>query len=255
MGAAADGFIATTSLPVVVAPLSAFSNQRRSKLAFSLCINAIAATDTPDPWQAAHYFRFEFIRVSPPFAAPQRCILVNSVHLSAYSLSGYDAPKAAAPIQHAITRRLHNKHIRAHWHEILRLATSIKQGTVTASLMLRKLGSYPRQNGLAVALRELGRIARTLFILDWLQSVEQRRRVHAGLNKGKVRNALARAVFFYRFEKQRYRASGLILVTAAIVLWNTVYMERATGALRGHGHLADDRYCNTCRRLAGNTST
>ncbi|MCY6665552.1 Tn3 family transposase, partial [Escherichia coli] len=36
-------------------------------------------------------------------------------------------------------------------------------GTVTASLMLRKLGSYPRQNGLAVALRELGRIERTLF--------------------------------------------------------------------------------------------
>jgi hypothetical protein len=27
---------------------------------------------------------------------------------------------------------------------------------VTASLMLRKLGSYPRQNGLTVALRELG---------------------------------------------------------------------------------------------------
>ena len=42
---------------------------------------------------------------------------------------------------------------------------------------------YPRQNGLAVALRELGRIERTLFILDWLQSVELRRRVHAGLNK------------------------------------------------------------------------
>ena len=36
----------------------------------------------------------------------------------------------------------------------------------------------------AVALRELGRIERTLFILDWLQSVELRRRVHAGLNKG-----------------------------------------------------------------------
>ncbi|MCD6893627.1 Tn3 family transposase, partial [Escherichia coli] len=52
---------------------------------------------------------------------------------------------------------LNIKHVRAHWDEILRLATSIKQGTVTASLMLRKLGSYPRQNGLAVALRELGR--------------------------------------------------------------------------------------------------
>jgi TnpA family transposase len=58
------------------------------------------------------------------------------------------------------------KYIRAHWDEILRLAASIRQGTVTASLMLRKLSSYPRQNGLAVALRELGRIERTLFALD-----------------------------------------------------------------------------------------
>jgi hypothetical protein len=62
------------------------------------------------------------------------------------------------------------KHIWRNWDEVLRLATSIRQGTVTASLMLRKLGSYPRQNGLAVALRELGRIERTLFILDWLQN-------------------------------------------------------------------------------------
>lgn len=60
------------------------------------------------------------------------------------------------------------KHILAHWDDILRLATSIKQGSVTASLMVRKLSSYPRQNGLAVALRELGRIERTMFILDWL---------------------------------------------------------------------------------------
>ena len=143
---------------------------------------------------------------------------------------------------------LNIKHVRAHWDEILRLATSIKQGTVTASLMLRKLGSYPRQNGLAVALRELGRIERTLFILDWLQSVELRRRVHAGLNKGEARNALARAVFFNRlgeirdrsFEQQRYRASGLNLVTAAIVLWNTVYLERAAYGLRSNGHAVDD---------------
>jgi TnpA family transposase len=91
--------------------------------------------------------------------------------------------------------------------------------------MLRKLGGYPRQSGLAVALRELGRIERTLFILDWLQSVELRRRVHAGLNKDEVLNALARTVFFNRlgevrdrsFEQQRYRASGLSLVTADIV--------------------------------------
>jgi TnpA family transposase len=141
------------------------------------------------------------------------------------------------------------KHIRAHWDDILRLAASIRQGTVTASLMLRKLGSYPRQNGLAVALRELGRIERTLFALDWMQNVELRRRVQIGLNKGEAKNSLARAVFFNRlgelrdrsFENQRYRASGLNLVVAAIVLWNTVYLARAVQALRDSGKDIDDR--------------
>ena len=60
-------------------------------------------------------------------------------------------------------------------------------------------------------------------------------------------NALARAVFFNRlgelrdrsFENQRYRASGLNLVVAAIVLWNTAYLERVVQALRDIGN-ADD---------------
>ncbi len=101
---------------------------------------------------------------------------------------------------------INQAHLLAHWDEILRLVTSIRQGTVTASLMLRKLGSYPRQNGLALALREVGRIDRTLFLLKWLQNPELRRRVHTGLNKGEARNALARAVFFYRLGEMRDRS-------------------------------------------------
>ncbi|MCW4901867.1 Tn3 family transposase, partial [Enterobacter hormaechei] len=41
------------------------------------------------------------------------------------------------------------------------------------------------------------------------------------------------------FEQQRYRASGLNLVTAAIVLWNTVYLERATQGLVEAGKPVD----------------
>ncbi len=151
-----------------------------------------------------------------------------------------DHPSLSALIGGTVNQKV----ILTHWNEILRLATSIKQGSVTASLMLRKLGSYPRQNGLAVALRELGKIQRTFYMLDWIQDIQLRRRVNAGLNKGEARNALARAVFFNRlgemrdrsFENQRYRASGLNLVTAAIILWNTVYIERAISALKANGH-------------------
>ena len=69
--------------------------------------------------------------------------------------------------------------------------------------------------------------------------------------RGEARNALPRAVFFNRlgeirdrsFEQQRYRASGLNLVTAAIVLWNTVYLERAVCALRQHDRDLDEAMC------------
>ncbi|WP_434965435.1 Tn3 family transposase [Escherichia coli] len=41
-------------------------------------------------------------------------------------------------------------------------------GKIRPSQLLRKLASYPRQNNLAVALREVGRIERTLFIIEWI---------------------------------------------------------------------------------------
>ena len=135
------------------------------------------------------------------------------------------------------------KQILTYWDEILRLATSIEQGTVTASLMLQKLGAYPRQNGLAIALREFGRLERSIFLLQSMSNLQMRRRIHVGLNKGEARNALARDVFFHRLgemrdrthEIQRHRSCGLNLVVSSIVLWNTVCLERAVSALRENG--------------------
>jgi TnpA family transposase len=91
------------------------------------------------------------------------------------------------------------------WDEILRLAASIKAGTVAPSAILRRLAAYPRQNALAKALREIGRLERTLFTFDWISDPALRRRTNAGLNKGEARNALARAVFFHRLGEIRDR--------------------------------------------------
>src|ERR1700722_12529209 len=114
--------------------------------------------------------------------------------------------------------------------------------------LLAESDTYPRQNGLALSIRELGRLERSLFTLQYLKDVDLRRRIHIGLNKGEARNALARAVFFNRlgelrdrtYENQRHRASGLNLVVAAIVLWNTVHLERTIVALRDQGEIISD---------------
>jgi TnpA family transposase len=157
-----------------------------------------------------------------------------------YTLPSVIVPPELAPL---VSGPVNMKMIKAHWQDILRLLTSIRTGTVTASVILRKLAAYPQQNGLAQALRELGKLERTLFTLDWMQDPELRRRSHVGLNKGEQQNALHRAVFFNRlgeirdrsYENQRYRASGLNLMVAAIILWNTVYLQRAVEHLRTRG--------------------
>ena len=133
--------------------------------------------------------------------------------------------------------------IAENWDETLRLAASIKAGTVAPSILMRRLAAYPKQNALAKTLREIGRLERTLFTLDRISDPALRRRTNAGLNKGEARNALARAVFFHRlgeirdrtFENQRYRASGLNLVVSAVILWNTVYLSHAVAELRSSG--------------------
>jgi TnpA family transposase len=105
---------------------------------------------------------------------------------------------------------------------------------------MRQLASYPRQNGVAAALRELGRLERTLFTLDWIEDPDLRRGTSRELNKGESRNSLARAVFIHRlgeirdrtYENQQHRASGLNLLVTAIILWNSRYLDRAITALR-----------------------
>jgi len=138
--------------------------------------------------------------------------------------------------------------IRVHWDEIVRLVASLKAGTVQPSVMLRKLATYERQNQLDLALREIGRVERTIFMLDWLESPELRRRCHAGLNKSEQRHFLTGAICTFKqgriadrtHEAQQFRASGLNLVIAAIVYWNSTYIADAVAHLRAIGEPAPD---------------
>ena len=155
-------------------------------------------------------------------------------------LYSFVKPSCYPTLEPLIAGRIDVPLIRAHWADILRVVASIRTGTVTASVIMRQLASYPRQNGVAAALRELGRMERTLFTLDWIEDPDLRRTTSQELNKGESRNSLARAVFIHRlgeirdrtYENQQHRASGLNLIVTAIILWNTRYLERAVATLR-----------------------
>jgi TnpA family transposase len=113
---------------------------------------------------------------------------------------------------------------------------------------LKRLAAFQRQNQLDLALQELGRIERTLFMVDWLESPELRQRCQAGLNKSEQRHALAQVICTFKQgriadrgqDAQQFRASGLNLVIAAIVYWNSTYLADAVQHLRSHGKPVPD---------------
>ncbi len=143
-------------------------------------------------------------------------------------------------IESLIRGQINMKLIHDNYDDVLRLAHSIREGKVSGALIMGKLGSYTRQNKVAKALREMGRIEKTIFILDYLSDETMRRRIQRGLNKGEAMNALARAIFFGKhgelreraLQDQLQRASALNLLINAISIWNTVYLSKAIEVLK-----------------------
>lgn len=115
--------------------------------------------------------------------------------LSDAKLYTIQKPSEFSKLENLLKGRINTKIIQENFDDVLRLAHSIREGKVPGSLIMGKLGSYARQNKLATALREMGRIEKTFFILDYISNETLRRRIQRGLNKGEAMNGLARCSF------------------------------------------------------------
>ena len=152
---------------------------------------------------------------------------------------------AAAPkeLRGLIGGKVREKLIIENWPDILRAVATMAAGVMPPSQLLRKFASYPRQHELALALREIGRIERTLFVIEWLLDADMQRRANVGLNKGEAHHALKNALRIGRqgeirdrtAEGQHYRMAGLNLLAAIIIFWNTKHLGHAVSARKRAG--------------------
>ena len=147
----------------------------------------------------------------------------------------FDAGGTPQNLKGMIGGKIREGLIASNWPDILRIVATMTAGTVAPSQILRKLASYPRQNDLAVALREVGRVERTLFMLDWVLNADMQRRVQIELNKGEAHHALKNALRIGRqgeiqdrtTEGQHYRMAALNLLAAIVIYWNTARLGEA----------------------------
>lgn len=137
-----------------------------------------------------------------------------------------------------------------HWDEMMRASGSLKLGTIHASELLRSLLRSTRPSALAQAIMEVGRVNKTLYLLHYIDDEDYRRRILTQLNRGEGRHAVARAICYgqrgeirkrYR-EGQEDQLGALGLVTNAVVLWNTLYMQEALLHLRMMGETPEDEH-------------
>ncbi|VEC46330.1 transposase [Klebsiella aerogenes] len=140
--------------------------------------------------------------------------------------------------------------IETQWDEMMRVSGSLKLGTVHASELVGSLLKSSRPSGLAQAIMEVGRVNKTLYLLNYIDDEEYRRRILTQLNRGEGRHAVARAICYgqrgeirkrYR-EGQEDQLGALGLVTNAVVLWNTLYMQEALSHLRSAGEIPEDEH-------------
>ena len=86
--------------------------------------------------------------------------------------------------------------IARHLPDMLQVALSIKAGRIAPSTILRKLGTASRKNKLYYAFRELGRVVRTCFLLEYVNSEELRRIIQSATNRCESFNKFAQWVYF-----------------------------------------------------------
>lgn len=132
------------------------------------------------------------------------------------------------------SRTINLKLIEKNWDAILRFMATIKLKHTSASQLFKRLSSYAKEHPLYQALKEFGRIIKSIFILTYFDDVELRQRIEKQLNKVELSNKFSKAVFFANSgefkcgtkEEQEIAAACKVLIQNAIILWNYLYLSQ-----------------------------
>lgn len=134
--------------------------------------------------------------------------------------------------------------IETHLPDMLRVAVSIKGGTIQASTILRKLGTNSRKNKLYQAFYELGCAVRTGFLLQYIHDDDLRSTIQAATNKSEAFNGFVQWLAFgddgtlatNSRDEQRKRIQYNHLVANTLIFYNVFELTRILHDLNQQGY-------------------
>ncbi len=182
------------------------ANEHESHYVFDLLFNnttevqpTVHSTDTHGTnevnFAILHFFGYQF--------APRYRNLYNKVSTALYGFkhpSQYDEDLLLKPI-----RKINKNLIIDDWENIQRVIVSLALKTTTQNIIIGKLSAYARKNRTRRALWEYDNIIRSLYLLDYIDSLSLRRNVQHALNRGESYHQLRKAVSYANFGKLRFK--------------------------------------------------
>ena len=143
-----------------------------------------------------HLFGYQF--------APRYRDIYDKVSSSLYGFQHPSQYEDAGPLKPI--RKINTALIIEEWDNIQRILVSLALKTVTQSIIVGKLSAYARKNRTKRALWEYDNIIRSLYLLDYVDSMPLRQNVHRVLNRGESYHQLRRAVSYANFGKLRFKS-------------------------------------------------
>lgn len=164
------------------------------------------------------------VEFRPRFATIHQQQLYSIDAVSTYREQGYRISPNA---------RIDYDNLTSQWDEVLRFVATIKLGYAKASQLFKRLNSYDRQHPLYRALRDLGRLFKTDYILRYIDDPLLRETVEGILTRVEHANRFAKAVvlgnngqFGWATYHEQLIAEGCKrLIMNAINCWNLLYLS------------------------------
>ncbi|MFT9598937.1 Tn3 family transposase [Mesobacillus sp.] len=141
-----------------------------------------------------HFFGYQF--------APRYRDIYDTVRTSLY---GFKHPSQYGDVLIKPVRKININLIMEEWENIQRIILSLGLKTTTQSIIVGKLSAYARKNKTKRALWEYDNIIKSLYFLEYIDSVSVRRNVQRALNRGESYHKLRRAVSYANFGKLRFK--------------------------------------------------
>lgn len=210
------------------------ANEHESHYVFDLLFNnttevqpTIHSTDTHGTNQVnfaiLHLFNYQF--------APRYRNIHSKINNALY---GFQHPSQYGDLLLKPIRKLKPQLVVDEWDNIQRIMVSLALKTTTQSIIVSKLSTYARRNKTRQALWEYDNIIKSLYFLDYIDSVPLRQHVQRALNRGESYHQLRRAVSYANFGKLRFKTEYeqqiwgdcARLLTNCVIYYNAFILSR-----------------------------